>query len=68
VNFDVIKTMIIGTREPTVIVHTEKKIKRKRNGGGTVAIITEPDDKIYRISFFKHRRLGDNSSVPFGYK
>ena len=31
--FDVIKTMILGTEEPTVTVHTEKKIKRKRNGG-----------------------------------
>jgi len=51
-----------------VTVHTEKKIKRKRNGGGTVAIVTEPEDKLYRISFLKRRGLGDNSSVAFGYK
>ena len=31
VNFDVIKGMILGTGEPTVTLHTEKKIKRKRN-------------------------------------
>jgi len=68
VNFDVTKAMILGTGEPKVTVHTEKKIKRYRNGGGTVAIITEPEDKMYRISFLKRRRLGDNSSVPFGYK
>jgi len=68
VNFDVIKAMILGTGEPTVSVHTKKKMKRKRNGGDTVAIVTEPEDKMYRISFFKRRRLGDNSSVPFGYK
>jgi len=68
VNFDVIKAMILGTEEPTVTVHTEKKIKRKRNGGGTVAIVTEPEDKMYRISFLKRRRLGDNSSVPLWYK
>ena len=54
--------------EPTVTVLTEKKIKRKRNGGGTVAIVTETEVKIYRISFFKPRRLADNSSVPFGFK
>jgi len=68
VNFNVIRDMIIGSGEHTVMVHTEKKIKRKRKGGGTVAIVTEPEDKTYRISFFKRRRLADNSSVPFGYK
>jgi len=46
VNFDVIKALILGTGEPIVTVHTEKKIKRMRNGGGTVAIVTEPEDKI----------------------
>jgi len=68
VNFDVINAMILGSGEPTVTVHTEKNIKRKRYGGGTEAIITEPEDKMYRISFFKRPRLGDNSSVPLGYK
>ena len=63
VNFDVIMAVILGTGEPTVTVHTEKKIKRKRNGGGTVAIVIEPEDKMYRISFFQRRRLGDNSTV-----
>jgi len=44
-----------------VTVHREKKINRKRKaGGGIVSIITEPEDKMYRISFFKRRRLGDN--------
>jgi hypothetical protein len=42
VNFEVIKDMILGQGEPTVSVHTERTIKRKRNGGGTVAIVTEP--------------------------
>jgi hypothetical protein len=53
--------------EENVTVHMAKKIKRKRTGGG-VSIITEPEDKIYRISFFKRRRLHDETSVPFGYK
>jgi len=68
VNFDVIRDMVLETgAEPTVNVHTEKKIKRRRKGG-TVAIVTEPEDKTYRISFFKRRRLSGNSSVPLGYK
>jgi len=38
----------------TVInVHAEKKIERKRKVGGLVLIVTEPEDKIYTISFFK---------------
>ena len=70
VNFDAIRDVILGKgREPNVLnVHTEKKIKRKRKVGGTVAIITELEDKRYRISFFKRQRLHDNTSVPFGYK
>jgi len=57
------------TKMRHVTVHTEKKIKRKwKTGGGIVSIITEPEYMMYRISFFKRRRLADNSSVPFGYK
>jgi len=36
--------------------------------GGLVSIVAEPEDKIYRISFFKRRRLDHHTSVPFGYK
>ena len=56
--------------ETVINVHTEMKIKRKRKvvGGGLVSIVTEPEDKIHRISFFKRRRLDDHTSVPFGYK
>ena len=74
VNFERIKDMILRSCDepsPVIInVHTEKKIKRKRKvaGGGLVSIVTEPEDKIYTISFFKRRRLGDHTSVPFGYK
>jgi len=74
VNFERIKDMILksGDEPPeTVIinVHTEKKIKRKRKVvGGLVSIVTEPEDKILRISFFKRRRLDDHTSVAFGYK
>ena len=62
--------MILRTGDAVVNVHTERKIKRKRmgGGGGLVAIVTEPEDKIYRISFFNRRRLSDYTSVPFGYK
>jgi hypothetical protein len=62
--------MILETKTPpdTVTVHTEKKIKRKRDGnGGPIQIVTEPEDKLYRVCFTKRRRLADNTSVPFGY-
>jgi hypothetical protein len=67
VNFDKMKEMILN-RDPneTITVHTEKKIKRKKTHGG-VQIVTEPEDKIYRVCFLKRRRLSDNSSVPFGF-
>jgi len=71
VNFDVIRDMILGAvKERTVTVHSEHKIKRKRKrgGGGIVSIVTEPENKMYRISFFKRRRLSVETSVPFGYK
>jgi len=54
--------------ETVINVHTGEKIKLKRKVGGLVTIVTEPEDKIYRISFFKRRRLDDHTSVPFGYK
>ena len=53
-------------RDRKVTVHTERKIKLKR-AGGRIYTYTEPEDKIYRVSFFKRRPLGDNTSVPFGY-
>jgi hypothetical protein len=71
VNFDRIRDMILKQRtEESVTVHTDHKMKRKRTaeGGGGVSIITEPEDRIYKISFFKRRRLHDETSVPFGYK
>ena len=68
VNFDVIRDMILN-REPDHIVnvHTENKIKLTRKLGDAVSIITEPEDKKYRVLFFKRRCLNDDS-VPFGYK
>ena len=50
-------------------VHTARKIKRKRgkDGDGRIRIVTEPEDKMYWVSFLKRRRLHDNTSVPFGY-
>ena len=57
--------MNIDDRE-TVTVRTEKKIKRKRDDRG-VNIITEPKEKVYRVSFLKRRSLLDNSSIPVGF-
>ena len=61
VYFDVIKDMI-WNRQPshTMTVHTEHKIKRKRNlREGIVSIITEPEDKTYKVSFLR----GDVCSI-----
>ena len=63
--------MILGEEERIVTVHSEHKIKRKRKSGGVggiMSIVTEPEDKIYRVSFFKRQRQNDKTSVPFGYK
>ena len=68
--FESIRRMIlkgVGGETDTVTVHTERKIKRKRGNGGRVQIVTDPEDNTYRASFFKRRRLHDNTSVPFGY-
>jgi hypothetical protein len=65
VNFDVIRRMILRGEPDIVTVRTEKKIKRKMKGG--VALITEPEEKMYRISFHKRRRPNDNTSIPYGY-
>ena len=70
VNFEKMKQLILsGSKTDTVTVHTSRKIKRKRcrEGDGTIRIVTEPEDKTYRMSFLKRRRLPDNTSVPFGY-
>ena len=67
VNFEVIKAMILGQGESVVNVHTDHKIKRKRRAGGVVDLVTEPENKRYRISFLKRRRIPDHSSVPLGY-
>jgi len=51
VNFEKIKDMILRKKDDeTVIVRTENKIKRKNIEGG-VHLISEPEDKTYRVSF-----------------
>jgi len=70
VTFEVINDMVLEIPEKVhVCEQREKKIKRKRKvGGGVVSKITEPEFKLYRISFFKRRHLDDNTSVLFWYK
>ena len=58
--------MILEQDQPIVNVRTEHKLKRKRRAGGTVAMLTEPRNKKYKISS-NFGRMYDNSSVPFGY-
>jgi hypothetical protein len=66
-NFEIIKAMILGQGESVVNMNTEHKIKRNGRAGGVVDLVTEPEKKRYRISFFKRRRMPEHSSVPLGY-
>ena len=67
-NFDNIKDLVFnGRSNTTVTVRIDKKIERKR-GDVCVSIVTEPEDEIYSVSFFKRRRKDVNISVPFVYK
>jgi hypothetical protein len=51
VNFAKMKEMILSTdADETVTVRTKNKIKRKRCNGG-VDIISQPEEKTYRVSF-----------------
>ena len=65
INFEIREMILNIDDKETVTVRKEKKIKRKRDEEG-VHVVTDPEDKIYRISFLKRRRL-NNSPVPFGY-
>ena len=67
VNFEVINAMILKQVDPIVNAHTEHKIKRRIREVGMVDVVTEPENKRYKISFFKRRRMHDHSSVPLGY-
>jgi len=66
VDFKKVKDMILSKDDETVIVRTENKMKRKKIDGG-VHLVSEPEDKTYRVSFLKRRRQNDNTSLPFGY-
>ena len=69
VNFETINDLVLnGHPNSTVKIQTDKKIKRKRIDCACVSIVTEPEDNIYRLSFFKGRRLDNNTSGPFWYK
>ena len=60
VNFKVIRDMILSKDEPNINVHTDRTIKRKRNeSAGMVSIVTEPEYKLYRISFSR----GDDYTI-----
>ena len=66
VNFETIRDMILNREEHQVVVHSDKKIKRKRTFGGP-SVISQPEDKRYTITFLKRRRLDNNDSLPFGF-
>ena len=65
VNFEAIKDLALnGLLNSTVTVRTDKNISRKRGDGACVSIVTEAEDKIYRVSLFKRRCLDDSTPYP----
>ena len=64
----------MGSDDREVItVRTEKIMHniRKWDGNGmagedTITMVSEPEEKVYRVSFHKHKRRDDVGSVPFG--
>ena len=58
-----------------ITVRTESKIKRKRrkcdgsspSSADMVTVVSETEEKLFRVSFHKRRRLDEFDSVPFGY-
>jgi hypothetical protein len=76
INFASMRNMVLGVADRDIVtVGTEMRInckKRGRYGNGllgtdAVAVVSEPEDKECRVSFFKLRRLDDVTSVSFGY-
>jgi len=75
VNFDSIKDMALCADVKDVItIRTEKMRRkfRKCDGSGPssadmVTVVSEPEEKLYRVSFHNRWRLDDFDSVPFGY-
>jgi len=53
VKFDVFRDMILEQRELVGNMHMERKIKRKRKGVATVAIVTETENKDVEFHFPK---------------
>jgi len=44
----------------------KRRLRERGRGGGTVAIVTDPEDKIYLISFLNRLWLNENTSDPLG--
>jgi hypothetical protein len=66
--------MILGDDAGDVITfRTDRKIKRKLrrcgpSGANSATVVSEPEEKVYRVSFDKRRRFNDCDSVLFGYR
>jgi hypothetical protein len=76
VNFESIRGMILGADDREAIsFRTTRKMKRKSkkcdgsgmDGADIRAIVSEPKEKVYRVSFHKRRLLEDSDSFFFDY-
>ena len=64
VNFDFIKALLLGGDvSETITHHTERKVKLKR-ADGKIHTVTEPEDKVYRVSFLKSGASGPIPPFP----
>jgi hypothetical protein len=68
VTFDSLRDMMLNF----CIKRKIKRMKRRRDGTGlssadTIANVSETDDKMYSVPFYKSGRLEYLESAPFGY-
>ena len=73
VNIDSITGIILGVDSEYVItVRIDRKKRKTRNydvnsvlGADAVTIVSEPEDKVCTVSFYKRRGLDNSDSAPF---
>jgi hypothetical protein len=45
----------------------QRKKLSERGRMGEYIVVTEPEDQIYGVLFYRRRPFSDNTPVPFGY-
>ena len=68
VNFYTVNDLFLNGRSNSTVTDRTDKKSNETVAMVLVSIVTEPEYKIYKVSFFNRRRIDDNTSVPLGYK